>query len=43
MYCLYQVIFVPRYNLRLLNINSYLLSYKNIYKNRVFKGGGYSY
>lgn len=43
MYCLYQVIFVLKYNLRHLNINSCLLSYKNIYKNRVFKGGGYSY
>lgn len=43
MYYLYQVIFVLKYNLRQLNINSCLLSYKNIYKNRVFKGGGYSY
>lgn len=37
------LIFVLKYNLRQLNINSCLLSYKNIYKNRVFKGGGYSY
>lgn len=37
MYCLYQVIVVLKYNLRQLNINSCLLSYKNIYKNRVFK------
>lgn len=37
MYCLYQVIVVLKYNLRQLNINSCLLPYKNIYKNRVFK------
>lgn len=37
MYCFYQVIVVLKYNLRQLNINSCLLPYKNIYKNRVFK------
>lgn len=37
MYCLYQVIFVLKYNFRQLNINSCLLTYKNIYKNRLLR------